>query len=63
MCPNGVAGLDLSVVIIRRLKHGISHKQGARRANAQRWVCGLVRGRRIFLRDICAAIFYPRVHE
>jgi hypothetical protein len=30
------------------------------RANAWRWVCGLMRGRRIFLRDICFAIFYPR---
>jgi hypothetical protein len=33
------------------------------RANAWRWVCRLVRGRRIFLRDICFAIFYPRGHE
>ena len=33
------------------------------RANAPRLVYRLVRGRRIFLRDICAAIFYSRERE
>ncbi len=35
----------------------------AHRTNAPRLVYRLVRGRRIFLRDICAAIFYSRERE
>jgi hypothetical protein len=40
----------------------IPGREGSR-ANAWRRVCRLMRGRRIFLRDICLAIFYPRGRE